>query len=137
MTRKEFQKYLLSKKDSKLKSTISLTYYIKGNNNNWYCELYYYDDNIYYQETLKATGYGYDKKSTCVSNAINIFKDIFKRYNKNAKKYTRYGLYQDNSISYGIGIGAVLGCVKCFKNAKIKSTYNGINENNIIMEVIL
>ena len=137
MSEKEFKKYLLSKKESKIKGNISLTYYTKGNNNTWYCELAYYDTDKYYTNTYRATGWGYDKQSTCVSNAINTFKEVIKRYNKRAKNYTRYGLYEDNSISYGIGIGSVLGCIKCFKNVKIKSIYNGINEHNIKLEIIL
>lgn len=117
-------------------STLVLTYYVKGSNGNWYCDYKYFNGEEYKHGETKATGYGYDKQSTCVSNALNLFKNKFVRYNKNAKKYTRYGLYEDNTITYGIGIGAVLGCIKCFKNVKIQSIYNGINEQSITLSII-
>ena len=120
-----------------MKSSLSLTFYTKGkNNNNWYCYYMYYNYNNRLTGTTKATGYGYDKMSTCVSNALNLFKDKFKRYSKNAKHYTSYGLLSDNSISYGIGLSSVLACIKCFKNVKVKNIYYGINENNIRLEIL-
>lgn len=102
-----------------MKTILKMEYYTKGNNNNWYCDYYMYNYNNSEQGTTKATGYGYDKQSTCVSKAINIYKNLYKRYGKNAKKYTSYGLDKNNTISYGIGINAVINCIKCFKNVKI------------------
>ena len=116
-------------------STLTMTFYTKGRNNHWYCDYIFTNYHDYKRGTTRATGWGYDKQSTCVSNAINLFKDKYKRYGKRSKKYTSYGLYEDNSISYGIGLGAVLGCVKCFKNVKIKNTYYGINESMIQLEI--
>lgn len=115
----------------KYNNWLSFTYYCKGKNNTWYCEFEGVINNEYVLGKTKATGYGYDKQSTCVSNAINKFKNYWVRYNKKAKKYTSYGLYADNTISYGIGYLAVRDCLKCFKNVKIVSEYFGYNENNI------
>ena len=137
MNEKEFAKYLLSKKDSGLYGCISLTYYTKGQSNAWYCDLCYYDSEQYFKITKKASGYGYDKQSTCVSNCLNIFRNVFKRYNKRAKKYTTYGLYDNNAISYGIVISAVMKCMKCFRNVKLVSTYNGNYESNLKYEIML
>ena len=102
-----------------MKNYLKLTYYTKGRNNNWYCDFYFYNGKEYEKGTTKATGYGYDKESTCVSNAINKYKHLFKRYGRNAKKYKTYGLYDDNTISYGIGIETVLRCIKCFKESRL------------------
>lgn len=118
----------------KYNNWLSFTYYCKGKNYSWYCE---YEGGIngeYIQGKTKASGYGYDKESTCLSNAINKFKTYWIRYNKKAKKYSSYGLDSDNSISYGIGYPAVKQCLKCFKNVKITSEYFGINESNIKIE---
>ena len=135
MDKKQLKQYLLTWLNSVGRDgTLSLTYYTKGKNNNWYCDIYFYDYTTHYRGETKACGYGYDKQSTSVSNALNIFKTIFKRY-KSGKHKTSYGLYDDNSISYGIGISAVISCIKCFKNVKIKSIYNGINENNITLTI--
>lgn len=110
---------------------LSFTYYCKGKNNTWYCEYKGYINNEYISGITKAGGFGYDKESTCLSNAINKFKQYWIRYNKKAKKYSSYGLYNDNTISYGIGYESVRACLKCFKNVKIVSEYFGLNENNI------
>lgn len=120
---------------NKKRSQLTLTYYIKGKNNNWYCDYVYSNSNEYKTGTTRATGWGYDKQSTCVSNAINLFKDKYIRYTEYAKKYTSYGLYEDNTISYGIGISAVLHCVKCFKNVKIIRAYYGKFENRITLYI--
>ena len=117
------------------KGYLVLTYYTKGKNNNWYCDYYFYNGDRYERGTTRATGWGYDKASTCVSNAINKYSKNWKRYNKKAKKYTSYGLYDDNTISYGIGVNAVINCLKCFKNVKILDTYYGINENMLKLEI--
>ena len=118
------------------KMNISFTLYTKGNNNNWYCDYVMYNYENYESGTTRARGYGYDKHSTALSNAINRFSKYYKRYNKKAKKYTSYGLYEDNTISYGIGMSAVLKCLKCFKNVKIKSVYYGRSEDNLKIEVL-
>ena len=120
----------------KVKNYLKLTYYTKGRNNNWYCDYYFYNGKEYNTGTTKATVYGYDKESTCVSNAINKYKHLFKRYGKQAKKYKSYGLYEDNSISYGIGISAVLRCIECFKNVKVTEVYEGKHESMIKLEII-
>lgn len=114
---------------------LQMTYYTKGNNNNWYCDYYYYDGEQYEQGTTKATGYGYDKQSTAISNAINKYKHLFKRYGKRAKKHTRYGLYENNVISYGIGLKAVIGCVECFKNVKIIENVELTHEGRLTLEI--
>ena len=114
---------------------LELTYYAKGNNNNWYCDYYYYDYDNYNQGTTKATGYGYDKQSTCLSNAINKYSYLFKRFGRKAKKYTSYGLDNDNKISYGIGVNAVINCLKCFKNVKIVEEYEGRYENYLKLKI--
>ena len=102
-----------------MKTILRMEYYLKGNNNNWYCDYDMYNSQTSEIGTTKATGFGYDKQSTCVSNAINKYKHLYKRFNKKAKKYNCNGLYDDNSISYGIGLKAVINCLKCFKNVKI------------------
>lgn len=119
-----------------MKNYLELTFYTKGNNNNWYCDYYFYNGKTYEQGTTNAKGFGYDKESTCVSNAINKYKKLFKRYGKRAKKYTTYGLYDDNTISYGVGINTVINCLKCFKNVKILQQYNGKQENYLKIEII-
>lgn len=118
----------------KYNNWLSLTYYCKGKNYTWYCEYIGVINDEYIKGKTKATGYGYDKESTCLSNAINKFKEYWIRYNKNAKKYSSYGLYNDNTISYGIGYSAVRACLKCFKNVKISSEYFGINENSLTIK---
>lgn len=133
---KEIDKIIQNIKENNIeKARIDFVYYSKGTNNNWYCEYYYYDDYNYLKGKTKATGYGYNKESTCLSNAINIFSKLFTRYNKKAKKYNSYGLYDDNSISYGIGTSSVLSCLKCFKNVKIKNFYDGIYEHSLTIEI--
>lgn len=118
-----------------MKTILKLEYYTKGNNNNWYCDYYMFNYVNYEQGTTKATGYGYDKQSTCVSKAINIYKKLYKRYGKNAKKYTSYGLDEDNTISYGIGINAVINCIKCFKNVKMVSQFETHRGGYIELEI--
>lgn len=102
-----------------MKTILRMEYYLKGNNNNWYCDYDMYNSQTAETGTTKATGFGYDRQSTCISNAINKYKHLYKRFNKKAKKYTSYGLSNDNGIDYGIGLNAVIGCLKCFKNVKI------------------
>ena len=115
----------------KIKGYLKLNYYTKGNNNNWYCDYYYYNGETYEQGTTKATGYGYDKQSTAVSNAINKFKDKYtlKRgikweHETSARATTKdggniYGIYKDKVISYGIGLNSVINCLNAFSNVKV------------------
>lgn len=112
---------------------LSFTYYTKTGNT-WYCEYVGSVNNEYVRGKTKAGGYGYDKQSTCLSNAINKFSKYWLRYNKKAKKYSSCGLYADNTISYGIGYSAVRKCLKCFKNVKITSEYFGLYESNITIK---
>lgn len=118
-----------------MKTYLKINYYIKGNNNNWYADYYIYDGLNFEQGTTKATGYGYDKQSTSVSNAINKYKHLYKRYGKRAKKYESYGLYKDNTISYGIGINAVRKCLECFKNVKILEDFESDKMGCIKLEI--
>lgn len=115
----------------KVKSYLKLNYYTKGNNNNWYCDYYYYNGETYEQGTTRATGYGYDKQSTAVSNAINKFKDKYtlkrgvKWENETTSRATKkdgsswYGIYKDKTISYGIGLNCVINCLNVFNNVKV------------------
>lgn len=115
----------------KLKSCLKLNYYTKGSNNNWYCDYYYYNGETYEQGTTKATGYGYDKQSTAISNALNKFKNKF-TFKKGIKwesetsshaitknNGTIYGIYKDKTISYGIGLNSVINCLNAFSNVKV------------------
>ena len=115
----------------KYNNWINFTYYCKGKNNTWYCEYQGYVNNEYVEGKTRAGGFGYNKESTCLANAINKFKEYWIRYNKKAKKYSSYGLNENNAISYGIGYSSVKYCLECFKNVKIVSEYFGLNENNI------
>ncbi len=114
------------------------------------------DESIYYsKEGNKIGGYGYDRWSTALSEGLNLFKKLYKIKTTLKKKtvnkmtgfkefYTRkdrrvYGLYEDGSISYGIGVSSVLEAVKeGFTNIKQTSGYSGKYEdgyNFIIKEV--
>ena len=118
-------------KNEKIKGYLKLNYYTKGNNNNWYCDFYYYNGETYEQGTTKATGYGYDKQSTAVSNAINKFKDKYTlkkgikwECETSGRAKTKdggeiYGIYKDKSISYGIGLNSVINCLNAFNNIKV------------------
>lgn len=129
-------------KNEQKKGYLKLSYYTKGRNNNWYCDYYYYNGETFEQGTTKATGYGYDKQSTAISNAINKFKQLYKvkkgvkwENETSARAKTKngdiYGIYKDKSISYGIGINCVLNCLDVFKNVKILVNEE-INNNGII-----
>lgn len=135
----------------KIKGYLKINYYTKGNNNNWYADYYYYNGETYEQGTTKATGYGYDKQSTAISNAINKFKDKYKVKkgikweNETTARATKkdgsswYGIYKDKSISYGIGLNAVVNCLDVFSNVKIlvneEMQKGGILKLEIIEEV--
>ncbi len=117
-------------KNETKKGYLKLNYYTKGNNNNWYCDYYYYNGETYKQGTTRARGYGYDKQSTAVSNAINLFKDKYKvkkgvkwenEYSSRAKTPTGeiYGIHKDKGLSYGIGLNSVINCLTAFSNVKV------------------
>lgn len=97
-----------------------------------YCDYWYYNNitREFQNGRTKAGGYGYDKWCTACSNALNIFKEKFTRYKKGKYK-TSYGLDNDNSIDYGIGLNAVIDCIRCFKNVKINKIYYGKYEDCI------
>ena len=114
----------------KYNNWLSFTFYTKTGKI-WYCEYIGSIDNKFIKGKSIAGGYGYDKESTCLSKSINKFNNHWVRYSKKSKKYNSYGLYDDNTISYGIGVSAVIKCLKCFKNVTITNLYFGINENNI------
>ena len=103
----------------------------------------------YYKEKSRVGGGGYDRWSTALSNALNLCKTIYKRkttlkvkgdtykefYTKDGRRV--YGLYKDNSISYGIGVDAVLYAVyKGFSNVKCIKKYNGRFEDCYKFEIV-
>ena len=110
------------------------------------------DEGIYYyNEGSRIGGYGYDRWSTALSEGLNLFKNIYKIKTTLKKKtvnrltgfkefYTKkdrrvYGLYENGSISYGIGVSSVLDAVKeGFSNLKLTSTYYGKNEDRFTFE---
>ena len=135
-------------KNEKIKGYLKMNYYTKGNNNNWYCDYYYYNGETYKQGTTRATGYGYDKQSTAVSNAINLFKDKYKvkrgikwRYTASMRAITKdggeiYGIYNDKSISYGIGLNSVINCLNAFSNVKVLINEEMVKGGIIKLEII-
>jgi len=98
-----------------------------------------YDENDYIHyniEKQRIGGYGYDRWSTALSEALNTLKQLYKikttlkkkvvnNYTNFKEYYTKddrrvYGLYEDGSISYGIGTSSVLDCVdRGFSNVKV------------------
>lgn len=111
------------------------------------------DEGIYYfKEADRIGGGGYDRWSTALSEGLNLFKNCY-RIKTTLKKvtvnkltgfkefYTRkdrrvYGLYEDGSISYGIGVSAVLDAVKNgFSNLKLASAYYGKNEDRFTFQI--
>lgn len=116
--------------------------YNKNGNIKALCKFYgnkAYDKYYYGEFTKNVRGYGYDKQSTAVSNCLNEFRQFYKpyttlRYNKEDMNYYKnnkrlYGLYKDYTISYGIGVNAVLNCLTGFKNIELVQRYEGINED--------
>lgn len=111
------------------------------------------DEGIYYyKEAGRIGGGGYDRWSTALSEGLNNFKSIYKIKTTLKKKvvneltgfkefYTKkgrrvYGLYENGSISYGIGVSSVLDCVKNgFSNLKLTSAYYGKNEDRFTFEI--
>ena len=111
------------------------------------------DEGIYYyKEKARIGGGGYDRWSTALSEALNTCKSIYKIKTTLKKKtvneltgfkefYTKkgrrvYGLYENGSISYGIGVSSVLDCVKeGFSNLKLTSAYYGKYEDRFTFEI--
>lgn len=111
------------------------------------------DDGIYYyKEGARIGGGGYDRWSTALSEGLALFKSIYKikttlKYKKVnqltgfGEYYTRkdrrvYGLYKDGSISYGIGVDAVLYAVdEGLSNLKLTSAYYGKYEDRFTFEI--
>lgn len=103
----------------------------------------------YYKEGARVGGWGYDRWSTALSNGLNLFKNIWKikttlkkRKNYGVKEYYTksgarvYGLYEDASISYGIGTDAVLYAIKNgISNLKMTSAYYGKQEDRFTFEI--
>lgn len=122
------------KDNKKIICNLKMEIYNKGGQT-WYCDYYFYNGISYEKGTKKASGYGYDKHSTAISNAINNFTFLYKFKNGlqwdgiehvNTKQNKRiYGIYQDRHISYGIGISSVLNCLNVFNNVKIISINYG------------
>ena len=104
-----------------------------------------YDENNYisfYKEGMRVGGWGYDRWSTTLSNGLNLLKNIYKikstlkKQGEHAREYYTkdgrrvYGLYEDGSISYGIGTNSVLNAVKYgFSNVKLTKAHYGKNED--------
>lgn len=153
---KDLQKELkgLTYKDIK-DASINITIYTKPNASSVFYDVSIniekkhdgeqYDEKNYisfYKEGLRVGGWGYDRWSTALSNALNLLKNIYKikstlkRQGKYVKEYYTkdgrrvYGLYEDGSISYGIGTDAVLNAVKYgFSNVKLTKAHYGKYEN--------
>lgn len=143
----------LTYKDIK-NGSIKITLYSKGGQT-YYGQVYANfnlanNENIHINHLIKVGGWGYDRHSTALSNGLNLFKTIYKKkttlkYKNNCYGYKEYytkdnkrvyGLYKDNSISYGIGANSVLYAVKeGFSNLKITSEYYGLNEDNFRFEI--
>ena len=121
---------------------VNASLYVKNQNEGIY----------YFKEADRIGGGGYDRWSTALSEGLNLFKKCY-RIKTTLKKvtvnkltgfkefYTRkdrrvYGLYEDGSISYGIGIPAVLDAVKNgFSNLKLTSAYYGKNEDRFTFQI--
>ena len=110
------------------------------------------DGIYYYKEGNRIGGGGYDRWSTALSEGLNLFKNVYKIKTTLKKKtvneltgfkefYTRknkrvYGLYENKSISYGIGVSSVLDCVKeGFSNVKLTRANYGKYEDMFTFEV--
>lgn len=130
----------------KLKNTLELTLYTKKNGSCWYCHYYFYNGRTYEEGTTRASGYGYDKHSTALSNAINHFNYLFtfkkgikweseSTAHSTLKNKIFYGCYKDKSISYGIGEGSVLNCLGLFNNVKLIDRHYGMHEDFYKLEI--
>jgi hypothetical protein len=119
-----------------IRGTIAL----KTNDTNYNEENYIY----FYIEKMSVGGGGYDRWSTALSNSINIFKNVLKlknsikwenEYNGYLKNSRLYGLYQDKTISYGIGVPSVLYATKGYKNLELTKQYQGKYEDSYSFEI--
>lgn len=128
----------------KIKNDLKLTIYQRGGSC-WYCDYYFYNGITSEQGTTRAGGYGYDKHSTVISNAINKFNILYRF--KNGLKWENmahvrtkqnkilYGIYKDKCINYGIGFSSVINCLNAFSNVKIKQVYHGQKEDFVHLEI--
>ena len=135
---------MIKMKNEKIKNVLELTIYNKGGAT-WYCDYYFYNGISYERGITQASGYGYDKRSTATSNAINKYKFLYKfksvlKWDDQGHITTKdnkriYGIYKDKSISYGIGLSSVLNCINAFSNVKVKQVYYGKNEDFVKIEI--
>ena len=128
----------------KIKNTLELTLYTKGNGTTWYCDYYFYNGYTYEKGTTKASGYGYDKHSTALSNAINHFNYLFTfkkgikwdgSEHATIKNHYFYGCDNKKSIGYGIGSNSVLNCLGLFSNVKLIDQHYGKYEDYFKIEM--
>lgn len=131
-------------KNEKITNTLKMEVYNKGGSV-MYCDYYFYNGISSERGTTKAGGYGYDKHSTAISNAINKFNILYKFKNglkwedishvKTKQNKILYGIYKNKYIDYGIGISSVLNCIDAFSNVKIKYINYGKNSDFIHLEI--
>jgi len=131
-------------KELKIKNNLKLEIYNTGGQT-WYCDYFFYNGLGHEIGTTKASGYGYNKHSTVISNAINKFKFLYKFKNGlqwdgmehiNTKQGKRiYGIYRDKHISYGLGISSVIDCLNAFNNIKVISINYGQKFDYIHLEI--
>ena len=128
----------------KLKNTLELTVYNKGGST-WYCDYYFCNGLTYEIGTTKAGGYGYDKHSTALSQAINHFNYLFtfKRgitwdgsEHSKIKNRSFYGCGKSKHIGYGIGASSVLNCLGLFNNVKLIEQHYGKYEDYFKIEIL-
>jgi len=130
--------------ENKKRNILELTLYSKGAS--WYCDYYFYNGETCETGTTRATGYGYDKHSTALSQAINHFNYLFtfKRGIKwesefsshsNLKNKHFYGCLPSKYIDYGIGASSVLNCLSMFKNVKLLEQHYGKYEDFFKIEI--
>lgn len=130
--------------NKKIKNNLKMEIYSKGGSS-MYCDYYFYNGISSERGTTRANGYGYDKESTALSNAINKYKNLYKFRNglkwddmehvatKENKRI--YGICKDKTISYGIGISSALNCLNAFSNVKIKYVNYGLKTTFIHIEI--
>ena len=132
------------KKEEIKKNYLEMTLYSKGAS--WYCDYYFFNGDKYEKGTTRATGYGYDKHSTALSQALNHFNYLFtfKRgikwdgeFSSHSRLHnqTFYGCLPSKYIDYGIGASSVLNCLKMFNNVKLLEQHYGKFENFFKIEI--
>lgn len=130
--------------ERKIICNLKMEVYNKGGSS-WYCDYYFYNGLNYEKGTTKAGGYGYDKHSTVISDAINKFAFLYRFKNGlkwdgvshvTTKQNKRlYGIYKDKNISYGIGVSSVMGCLNAFNNVKTVSVLYGQKFDYIHLQI--